>query len=144
MSSYDVDIFISGAGPVGLMSAFLAQKCGLTTMIVDKSEGPLQVGRADALNARTLQLLEVVDLFRDLYPLGKPCNTSSVWADGHFVSRQSSWWDELEGCHHKHFLMLGQSFIEKKLDSDLTSLGAGVKRNSQVETLQMDSNGCDV
>ena len=72
-----VDILIVGAGPVGLLSAYLAQLSGLTTVIVDKSKAPLQVGRADALNARTLQLLEVVGLFDELYPLGKKCNTSS-------------------------------------------------------------------
>ncbi|MEO0335938.1 MAG: FAD-binding protein, partial [Pseudomonadota bacterium] len=30
------------------------------------------------------------------------------------------------------------------LDSDLKSMGAGVKRNTQVETLQIESNGCEV
>ena len=61
---------------MGLLSAYLAQLSGLKTVILDKSDGPLQVGRADALNARTLQLMEIVDLFKDLYPLGKTCNTS--------------------------------------------------------------------
>ena len=107
MIHQETDIVIVGAGPVGLMCSYLGQLCGLRTIVLDKSAQPLQAGRADALNARTLQLLEVADLFNDLYPLGKPCNTSSVWADGKFVSRQSSWWDELQGCMHKHFLMLG-------------------------------------
>ena len=62
MSSQIVDIIIVGAGPVGLMCAYLGQLCGLRTLIIDKSDGPLEVGRADALNARTLQLLELVDL----------------------------------------------------------------------------------
>ncbi|HDV5941610.1 TPA: FAD-dependent monooxygenase, partial [Legionella pneumophila] len=109
MSAQVADVVIVGAGPVGLMCAYLGQRCGIHTVIVDKSDGPLEVGRADALNARTLQLLELADLFDELYPLGKICNTSSVWADGQFISRQSSWWEELEGCLHKHFLMLGQS-----------------------------------
>ena len=95
MSTVSVDLMIIGAGPVGLMCAYLGQLCGLKTYIVDKSEGPLKVGRADALNARTLQLLELVGLFDDLYPLGKTCNTSSVWSGGTFISRQSSWWEEL-------------------------------------------------
>ena len=100
------------------------------TVVIDKSDGPLEVGRADALNARTLQLLELVDLFAELYPLGKICNTSSVWADGKFISRQSSWWEELEGCLHKHFLMLGQSYLEKLLDEKLKEIGAAVRRST--------------
>ena len=85
MSTQTANIVIIGAGPVGLMCAYLGQLCGMHTVVIDKSDGPLEVGRADALNARTLQLLELVDLFAELYPLGKRCNTSSVWADGKFI-----------------------------------------------------------
>ncbi len=144
MSGYDVDVFIAGAGPVGLMCAHLAQLCGLTTAIVDKSEAPLQVGRADALNARTLQLLELANLFDELYVLGKPCNTSSIWANGNFVSRQSSWWDELSGCAHKHFLMLGQSYVENLLDRKLIDRNAAVRRMTSIVDVQADENGCQI
>src|SRR3990167_2786460 len=109
MSTEVADVVIVGAGPVGLMCAYLGHLCGMRTVIVDKSDGPLKVGRADALNARTLQLLELVDLFTELYPLLKRCNTSSVWADGKFISRQSSWWDELEGCLDRKSTRLNSS-----------------------------------
>jgi len=138
----ETDILIVGAGPVGLMCAYLGQLCGLRTMVIDKSLGPLEVGRADALNARTLQLLEIADLFDELYPLGKTCNTSSVWSGGKFISRQSSWWEELEGCMHKHFLMLGQSFVEKLLDKKLIELDAAVKRETSVEDVQVIPETC--
>lgn len=137
-----VDVVIAGAGPVGLMCGYLGQRCGLTTVVVDKSEKPLDVGRADALNARTLQLMEVAGLFNELYPLGKPCNTSSVWANGKFVSRQSAWWDSLEGCFHKHFLMLGQSFVENLLDTKLKNVSAPVTRSTSVENIEVTSEGC--
>jgi len=136
------DVVIVGAGPVGLMCAYLGQLCGLRTMVLDKSSHPLEIGRADALNARTLQLLEVVGLFDELYPLGKKCNTSSVWENGQFISRQSYWWDELEGCLHKHFLMLGQPFVEKLLDTKLTLLGAAVKRNTTVVDIKLTEQKC--
>lgn len=142
MTVRETDVAIIGAGPVGLMCAYLGSLCGLSTTVFDRSAEPLQVGRADALNARTLQLLEVAGVFKELYPLGKPCNTSSVWADGKFVSRQSSWWDELEGCMHKHFLMLGQSFVERLLDAKLREAGTEVARSSAVEDVQLTEDGC--
>jgi 2-polyprenyl-6-methoxyphenol hydroxylase-like FAD-dependent oxidoreductase len=142
MTAQRADLLIAGAGPVGLMCAYLAQLCGLSAVIVDKSEKPLEVGRADALNARTLQLLEVAGLFDDLYPLGKPCNTSSVWSGGKFLSRQSTWWDELEGCAHKHFLMLGQSYVEALLDERLKNAGSAVKRSTSVRNIEVDATGC--
>lgn len=140
----ETDLIIIGAGPVGLLSAYLARRCGFDVVIIDKSEGPLQVGRADALNARTLQLFQIVDLFDELYPQGKPCNTSSVWADGRFVSRQSEWWDKLEGCFHKHFLMLGQSFVEQILDRKLKELESPVRRETEVESLEITDKRCRV
>ena len=85
ITSQQTDILIVGAGPVGLMCSYLSQLCGLRTMVVDASEGPLEVGRADALNARTLQLLEISGQFYELYPMGKPCNTSKVWSNGKFI-----------------------------------------------------------
>lgn len=142
MKNVSFDILIVGAGPVGLMCAYLARLCGLKVMIVDKSCGPLAVGRADALNARTLQLLEVSNLFGELYPFGKACNTSSVWSNGKFISRQSTWWNELEGCLHKHFLMLGQASIEKLLDGKLAQVGAAVRRATSVENIQIVADGC--
>lgn len=142
MTTAAVDIVISGAGPVGLMCAYLGKFCGMRIIIVDQSEGPLEVGRADALNARTLQLLETVDLFDELYPLGKPCNTSSVWADGKFISHQSSWWEALEGCLHKHFLMLGQAYLEKLLDKKLKEIETPVKRSTRVDHIELNEGGC--
>lgn len=142
MSKESIDVIIIGAGPVGMMCAYLGQLCGMRTVIVDKSDGPLEVGRADALNARTLQLLEVAGLFSELYPLGKICNTSAVWADGQFVSHQSSWWEELEGCFHKHFLMLGQSYLEQLLDEKLIKMDAAVKRLTTVENIALNQEGC--
>ena len=136
------DVVIIGAGPVGLMCAYLGQLCGLKTVIIDKSGGPLQVGRADALNARTLQLFELVGLFDELYPLGKTCNTSSVWSNGKFISRQSTWWDDLEGCFHKHFLMIGQSYVENLLDEKLKKNGAGVLRSTVVQSIDINDQEC--
>ncbi|KWK85213.1 FAD-binding protein [Burkholderia ubonensis] len=142
MSAPETDVVIVGAGPVGLLCAYLGRLCNLRTLVVDKSAAPLQVGRADALNARTLQLLEIVDLFDDLHPKGKPCNTSSVWAGGKFVSRQSTWWEALEGCFHKHFLMLGQSYVEQLLDEKLKDVDAAVRRNTAVIDIKVADDGC--
>lgn len=135
------DIFVAGAGPVGLMCAWLGRKYGLRVTIADKSAGPLEVGRADALNARTLQLMNLAGLFGELIPQGKPCNTSSVWANGKFLSRQSAWWDSLEGCFHRHFLMIGQAYVEKALDTRLEDAGNAVLRNREIQGIEESEHG---
>ncbi|MDA8793456.1 FAD-binding protein, partial [Bacteriovoracaceae bacterium] len=81
-------------------------------------------------------------LFDEIYPLGKTCNTSSIWENGKFTSRQSHWWDNLQGCFHKHFLMLGQSHIEKLLDSKLREISHPVQRKTTLTDIQVTQNHC--
>jgi len=63
------------AGPTGLTTALLARRLGLSVCIVDKAEGRLQVGRADALNARTQQLFDNIGILPELLALGVKCNS---------------------------------------------------------------------
>lgn len=142
MNTKKVDVVVIGAGPVGLLCAYLGRLCGLEMLIIDKSDAPIKVGRADAFNARTLQLLEVVDLFDGLYSKGRPCNTLSAWSKGRFISRQSTWWDELEGCFHKHFMMLGQPHFERLLDKKLKDIDSSVLRNTSVCDIKVTNDGC--
>ncbi|KAI1472619.1 FAD binding domain-containing protein [Daldinia caldariorum] len=117
----EVDLAIIGGGPTGLLSALLATRLGLSVRVIDAKSGPLEVGRADALNARTQQYLEVVEILNKLLPLGIKCNTSSTFSDGNFKSRQSHWWTSLEHCAHPNFLMIGQSVVEQILKDELDS-----------------------
>ena len=43
--------------------------------MADQAHGPLLVGRADALNARTQQLLNVARVLSELLPQGLKCNS---------------------------------------------------------------------
>ncbi|KAI8960216.1 FAD binding domain-containing protein [Daldinia sp. FL1419] len=117
----EVDLAIIGGGPTGLLSALLATRLGLSVRIIDSKPGPLEVGRADALNARTQQYLEVVGVLNKLLKLGIKCNTSSTFSEGDFKSRQSHWWTSLEHCAHPNFLMIGQSVVEQVLKNELDS-----------------------
>lgn len=79
----------------------------------------MRLGRADALNARTQQYLQVAGILDDLREKGIECNTSSTFGEGAFKSRQSAWWTGLQHCLHKHFLMIGQPEIEAALLANL-------------------------
>ncbi|KAI0107958.1 FAD binding domain-containing protein [Hypoxylon sp. NC0597] len=79
---------------------------------LDAKPGPLGVGRADALNARTQQYLEAVGILDELLPLGIKCNSD-------FKSRQSHWWTSLQHCFRPNFLMIGQPVVEQVLSNHL-------------------------
>jgi phenol 2-monooxygenase len=59
----EVDVLIVGTGPAGLvLAAQLAQFDGITTRIVERRAGPLELGQADGVACRTLEMLEAFGL----------------------------------------------------------------------------------
>ena len=147
-----VDVGIIGAGPVGLFCAYLASLLGLRVFICDAKSGPNTVGRADALNARTLQILAHLQLIKepalskcDLLSIGKKCNTSSVFRDGEFVKRESKWWSLLEDkVKHPHFLMIGQAYLEALLLRKLHELGVEVHWNTRLACLDDENDNVNL
>lgn len=54
-----VDILIVGCGPAGLMlAAQLAQFPDVTTRIIEQKSGPLQLGQADGISGRSLEIFQ--------------------------------------------------------------------------------------
>ncbi|CAI9633449.1 unnamed protein product [Alternaria burnsii] len=126
----EVDLLIVGAGPTGLFLALLARQLGLDVCVLDAKSGPLQVGGADAITARSQQYLEVASnlgcdsnkdtsILGELLNKGVKCNTSSIYADGQFTSRQSHWWNGIPHTFYNNLLMIGQPFIEQLFVSHL-------------------------
>lgn len=59
----EVDVLIVGCGPAGLvLAAQLAQFPQITTAVIDRKGGPLEVGQADGVACRTLEMLETFGL----------------------------------------------------------------------------------
>ena len=59
----DVDVLIVGCGPAGLvLAAQMANFPGITTAVVDRRDGPLEVGQADGVACRTVEMFEAFDL----------------------------------------------------------------------------------
>ncbi|HEX6001413.1 MAG TPA: FAD-binding monooxygenase [Hyphomicrobiaceae bacterium] len=55
----EVDVLIVGCGPAGLtLAAQLAAFPGITTRIVEQKPGPLQLGQADGIACRTMEMFE--------------------------------------------------------------------------------------
>ena len=55
----EVDVLIVGCGPAGLtLAAQLAAFPDITTRIVEQKAGPLQLGQADGIACRTMEMFE--------------------------------------------------------------------------------------
>src|SRR5919201_1812105 len=59
----DVDVLIIGCGPAGLvLAAQLANFPEIRTAVIDRKDGPLEVGQADGVACRTVEMFEAFGL----------------------------------------------------------------------------------
>ncbi|KAF4945016.1 hypothetical protein FGADI_12275 [Fusarium gaditjirri] len=151
-----VDVTIVGGGPTGLFVALLLQPLGISVRVLDEKPFSLELGRADALNARTQQYFEVAGILDELLPDGLKCNSkltkklqrhslttkaSSTFKAGDFKSRQNAWWVGIEYAFHKNFLMIGQPVVEQVMRN---RLGDSVSYNEHVIGITEDDDSVNV
>ncbi|ACA21116.1 monooxygenase FAD-binding [Methylobacterium sp. 4-46] len=75
-----VDVLIVGTGPAGMvLAAQLSTFPGITTRIVDRREGPLQVGQADGVACRTVETFDTFGLSEKLVREGYWVNETVFW-----------------------------------------------------------------
>src|SRR5271168_1238222 len=74
------DVLIVGAGPAGmLLAAQLSAFPGIATRIVDRREGPLQVGQADGVACRTVEMFDAFGLSGKLIREAYWVNETVFW-----------------------------------------------------------------
>ena len=75
-----MDVLIVGTGPAGmLLAAQLAAFPGITTRIVDRRDGPLQVGQADGVACRTVEMFDAFGLSEKLIREAYWVNETVFW-----------------------------------------------------------------
>ncbi|MGH2874072.1 MAG: FAD-dependent monooxygenase [Solirubrobacteraceae bacterium] len=76
----EVDVLIVGSGPAGLvLAAQLACFPDITTAVIERREGPLQIGQADGVACRTVEMFECFGLARRLVDEAYWVNEVCFW-----------------------------------------------------------------
>jgi phenol 2-monooxygenase (NADPH) len=76
----EVDVLIVGCGPAGLvLAAQLANFPDIRTAVVDRRDGPLEVGQADGVACRTVEMFEAFGLADRLVAEAYWVNEVSFW-----------------------------------------------------------------
>lgn len=108
------DVLIVGCGPAGLvLAAQLAAFPGIRTAVVDRKDGPLQVGQADGVACRTVEMFEAFGLAERLKQEAYQVNEVSFWrpdpTDRSSIVRTGRIHDVEEGISEMPHLIVNQA-----------------------------------
>jgi 2-polyprenyl-6-methoxyphenol hydroxylase-like FAD-dependent oxidoreductase len=133
----DTDVLVVGAGPTGLLTAGdVAGDVGSCT-ILERRRGESNLSRAAAVNARTLEELDVRGMADDLVQSGQPIDTMKVFGNAVL---------DLSGLPSRfpYMLAVPQYKTEQLLEERARALGAEIIPGAEVVGLCQDADGVDL
>jgi phenol 2-monooxygenase len=110
----EVDVLIVGCGPAGLvLAAQMAQFPDIRTAVIDRRGGPLEVGQADGVACRTVEMFETFGLASRLLDEAYWVNEVSFWQpdpqDRNRISRAGRVPDTEEGLSEFPHVIVNQA-----------------------------------
>ena len=109
-----VEVFICGSGSAGLCAATWLARYGIRCKIVDSRPGPLDVGQADGVQCRTVEVFEsfgiVEELLREAYHVLEVTFWNSDGKGGGIVRTRSAA-DTAPGLSHQPHVILNQARV---------------------------------
>jgi 2-polyprenyl-6-methoxyphenol hydroxylase-like FAD-dependent oxidoreductase len=134
----DTDVLIVGAGPTGLTLAASLLAKGIRATIVDRQAEGANTSRAGAINARTLEVLEELDVARRLVKEGVQAPNFTI-RDGKNVLIPIDF-SRLPSAY-PYTLLLPQNDTERLLLERVVELGGEVLRPKVLTTVNQDTDG---
>jgi 2-polyprenyl-6-methoxyphenol hydroxylase-like FAD-dependent oxidoreductase len=129
IGSEHVQVAVVGAGPTGLALACLLRAEGVDAVVLDQAAAGVNTSRAAVVHARTLEVLEQLDVTPRLVTEGLVVPVFTVRDRARVLARL-----DFAGLPtaYPYTLMLPQSRIEAVLGERLADLGGSVRRPWQV------------
>jgi 2-polyprenyl-6-methoxyphenol hydroxylase-like FAD-dependent oxidoreductase len=134
----DTDVLVVGAGPTGLTTAAALMAHGIRTVVVDKFPEGQNTSRAAAVNARTLEVLEELDVARRMVKAGLIAPRFTM-REGRRVLIPVDF-SQLP-TKHPYTLMLSQADTERLLLERLHELSGEVIRPKTLSRITQDRDG---
>jgi 2-polyprenyl-6-methoxyphenol hydroxylase-like FAD-dependent oxidoreductase len=134
-------VLIVGAGPTGLVLALWLTKSGVAVRIIDKASEPGTTSRALAVQARTLEFYQQLDLARAVVDAGVKVAAVNLWVSGRRAVR-APLMDIGRGSSPFPFpLVYPQDAHEKLLVDRLAALGVQVERRTELTSFEQRPDG---
>ena len=134
----NTDVLIVGAGPTGLTLAASLISRGIQATVVDAQATAAHTSRAAAVNARTLEVLEGLDVARRLVKEGIQAPRFTIRDRSRILMRL-----DFSGLttNYPYTLLVPQNVTEKLLNDRLTELGGAVVRSKVLTSVAQDGEG---
>jgi phenol 2-monooxygenase len=112
----EADVLIAGCGPAGLtLASQLAAFPDIRTVIVEQKPGPLQLGQADGVACRTMEMFEAFGFAHKVLEEAYWVNETTFWkpsdADSSCIVRSGRVPDVEEGLSHMPHVILNQARV---------------------------------
>jgi 2-polyprenyl-6-methoxyphenol hydroxylase-like FAD-dependent oxidoreductase len=135
------DVLIVGAGPTGLVLALWLTRLGSKVRVIDKTAEPGTTSRALAVQARTLELYQQLDLTEAVIANGHRVPAVNLWVKGEAVARLG--FESIgSGLTPYPFLhIFPQDQHERLLIERLQALGVTVERKTELTGFVQAENG---
>jgi phenol 2-monooxygenase len=115
-----VDVLIIGSGPAGaVLAAQLSSFPGISTRLVERRDGPLQVGQADGIACRTVEMFEAFGLGQKLVREAYWVNETVFWRpspdDRSRITRTGRIQDVEDGLSEMPHVIVNQARLQQYL-----------------------------
>lgn len=116
-----VDVLICGSGSAGLCAALWLAKLGVSFRLFEERSGPLEVGRADGVQCRTVEIFESFELADALLKESYHVLELAFWsqADNERLARTARAPDTPPGLSHQPHVILNQARLNALLLAEI-------------------------
>ncbi len=143
-----VDVLIVGSGPAGtLLAAQLSNFPGISTRLVERREGALQVGQADGIACRTVEMFEAFGLAQKLVAEAYWVNETVFWRpspqDRSRIVRTGRIEDTEDGLSEMPHVIVNQARLQQYLLDYMRKSPTRLEANYGLEfvTLKIEAEG---
>ncbi|KAG5773869.1 hypothetical protein H9Q73_011941 [Fusarium xylarioides] len=143
MESEKVHVIICGGGSAGLTAAIWLARFNIDFKILERRPGPLEIGQADGVQCRTVEIFENLGISERLLEEAYHVMEVAFWSpdDDEGLVRKDLAYDTEEGLSHQPHVILNQARINDLMLQEIIRLGgngtSGVLYNSQVESVRI-------
>jgi 3-(3-hydroxy-phenyl)propionate hydroxylase len=134
-------VLVVGAGPTGLSMAAELARHGVQCRVIDKALAPSDRSKAIVLQARTLEVLSLMQLADDFVAAGHSVHAGNIYSNGKRILRIR--FDDLDSTY-PYILLLAQPVTERILGDRLRQLGVMVERGVELLSLSQDAEKATV